>query len=106
MPRVPPRPVYARRLKEARVAAGLSQRKLGMAAGIDTTVAGTRISRYEAGLSEPSVHVAARLAGVLGVPLAYFYCDDDQLAQIVQTFDQLTNGERIALVCQLGERRA
>lgn len=98
MPPASPLPIYARRLKEARSVTGLSQRRLGIAAGIDPTVAGTRISRYEAGVSEPSVHIAARLARVLGVPTAYFYCDDDQLAWIVQTFDQLTNRKRAALI--------
>jgi transcriptional regulator with XRE-family HTH domain len=86
------------------VAAGLSQRKLGMAAGIDQTVAGTRISRYEAGVSEPSVHTVGRLARALGTPLAYFFCDDDQLAWIVQAFDRLTNRERADLVRWLDAR--
>lgn len=37
------REIFCKRLKEARLAAGLSQKKLGIAAGIDEFVASTRI---------------------------------------------------------------
>lgn len=43
------REIFCKRLKEARTAAGLSQKKLGIAAGIDEFVASTRINRYEKG---------------------------------------------------------
>jgi transcriptional regulator with XRE-family HTH domain len=73
--------VWARRLKDARLAAGLSQRQLGIDAGLDESVASARINRYELGIHRPDYGIALHLARVLGVPVAYLYCDDEILAQ-------------------------
>ncbi|HDS5413469.1 TPA: helix-turn-helix transcriptional regulator [Escherichia coli] len=81
--------IFCKRLKEARLAAGLSQKKLGIAAGIDEFVASTRINRYEKGIHEVDIRTAQNLADVLNVPLAYFYTTDDQLAYVVQYFTKL-----------------
>lgn len=88
------RDIFCKRLKEARLAAGLSQKKLGIAAGIDEFVASTRINRYEKGVHEADIHTAQKLAQTLNVPLAYFYVENDQLATIVMNFDKLS-GEDI-----------
>ncbi|ENV4240313.1 helix-turn-helix domain-containing protein [Salmonella enterica] len=84
------REIFCKRLKEARLAAGLSQKKLGIAAGIDEFVASTRINRYEKGVHEADIHTAQKLAQTLNVPLAYFYVENDQLATIVMNFDKLS----------------
>ncbi|MGL4858243.1 MAG: helix-turn-helix domain-containing protein, partial [Enterobacteriaceae bacterium] len=60
--------VFCQRLKQARLAKGLSQKQLGIAAGIDEFVASTRINRYEKGVHEASIEVAQQLAEVLEVP--------------------------------------
>lgn len=82
--------IFCKRLKEARLAAGLSQKKLGIAAGIDEFVASTRINRYEKGVHEADIHTAQKLAQTLNVPLAYFYVENDHLATIVMNFDKLS----------------
>ena len=69
--------VFARRLRERRLALGLSQEAVGVAIGIDESCSRTRISRYETGNSEPALAIAQLLAKALGVPMSYFYCDDD-----------------------------
>lgn len=79
-------PVYSRRLREAREARGISQRNLGIEAGLDEFVASTRINRYETGVHQPNLQTMQRLADVLGVPLAYFYAEDDELAQLIRDF--------------------
>ena len=84
------RDIFCKRLKEARLAAGLSQKKLGIAAGIDEFVASTRINRYEKGVHEADIHTAQKLAQTLNVPLAYFYVENDQLATIVMNFYKLS----------------
>ena len=84
------RDIFCKRLKEARLAAGLSQKKLGIAAGIDEFVASTRINRYEKGVHEADIHTAQKLAQTLNIPLAYFYVENDQLATIVMNFDKLS----------------
>ena len=66
---------------DARVAAGLSQKRLGIEAGLDEFVASTRVNRYEIGVHKADYGIAVKLAHALNVPVAYLYCDDDQMAQ-------------------------
>ncbi|WP_417474288.1 helix-turn-helix domain-containing protein [Luteimonas mephitis] len=79
-------PVYSRRLREAREAYGISQRNLGIEAGLDDFVASTRINRYETGVHQPDLQILQRLAAVLGLPVAYFYAEDDELARLIMDF--------------------
>lgn len=94
--------VFCRRLKEARLAAGLSQKRLGMAAGLDEFVASTRINRYELGIHDVDLRTAGRLAEVLGVPLPWLYAEDDALADIIRRFAVLGR-ERQAELLALAE---
>ncbi|WP_312741285.1 helix-turn-helix transcriptional regulator [Cedecea neteri] len=80
------REIFCKRLRASRLASGLSQKKLGMLAGIDEFAASARINRYERGIHEVDVQTAQHLATVLNVPLAYFYADDDQLAELILAF--------------------
>ena len=82
------RDIFCKRLKEARLAAGLSQKK------IDEFVASTRINRYEKGVHEADIHTAQKLAETLNVPLAYFYVENDQLASVVINFDILAEEDK------------
>lgn len=81
-------PVYSRRLREAREAHGISQRNLGIEAGLDDFVASTRINRYETGVHQPDLQTMQRLAAVLDQPLAYFYAEDDELAAVIRKFHE------------------
>lgn len=76
------------RLKQARVAAGLSQKNLGIEAGIDQFVASTRINRYELGVHKPDLLTARNLANVLGVPVAFFYADEDEIADLIYRYSK------------------
>jgi transcriptional regulator with XRE-family HTH domain len=82
--------IFSRRLKDARLRRGLSQKSLGIAAGIDEFVASTRINRYENGVHEANLTIASRLAEVLNVPLAYFYAADDNMAKMILLFSELS----------------
>jgi transcriptional regulator with XRE-family HTH domain len=73
-------------LREAREASGLSQRKLGIKAGLDEFVASPRVNRYEKGVHHPHLQIQQKLAQALAVPLAYFYAEDDELAQLILAF--------------------
>ena len=75
--------IFSRRLKEIRLAKGLSQKRLGILAGIDEFVASTRINRYEKGVHQANIEVVQQLSAVLEVPLAYFYTEDDELASLL-----------------------
>jgi transcriptional regulator with XRE-family HTH domain len=59
---------------------GVPQDKLGVAVGMDERTSSARISRYETGIHEPAFATVTNLAKVLQVPVAYFYCEDDRLA--------------------------
>jgi transcriptional regulator with XRE-family HTH domain len=98
-----PRAVFCRRLRDARMRAGLSQKQLGIKAGLDEFVASARINRYEVGVHEPDVGMTRRLAGVLGVPLPYFYAEDDLLADLILAFTQLSRRRQQTVVRELGE---
>lgn len=82
------RSVIAERLREARVRAGLSQKKLGILAGIDEFSASARINQYERGKHSPEFSTVERLAKVLGTPTPFFYCRDDGLAAWILRFSE------------------
>jgi transcriptional regulator with XRE-family HTH domain len=83
------RSVFGTRLKEVRLTSGLSQRRLGIEAGLDPSVASTRINRYELGVHKVDFQFAAKLANVLKVPVAYFYTDDAELAKLIRVYGSL-----------------
>jgi transcriptional regulator with XRE-family HTH domain len=75
--------IWGKRLKEARLAAGISQKTLGIQAGLDPSVASTRINRYELGVHKADYKIAQLLSRILHVPTGYFYTEDDQLAELI-----------------------
>ena len=73
MPRLStPNTLFGRRLREARVRAGIAQDKLGVMIGMDEGSSSARMSRYETGTHEPPFSIAERLASALNVPAACF----------------------------------
>ncbi|TKI07752.1 helix-turn-helix transcriptional regulator [Martelella alba] len=72
--------MIAKRLKEARKRARLTQEKLAVLAGIDEATARSRISQYENGIYRPTFETCCALAKVLDVPECYFYTVDDVFA--------------------------
>ncbi|RLL49810.1 XRE family transcriptional regulator [Mariprofundus sp. EBB-1] len=83
-----------KRLKDARQAKGLSQKELGIAAGIDEFSASPRMNQYERGKHTPDFSMLKKLAKVLGVPTAYFYADDDWLASAICALNKLPEDEK------------
>lgn len=68
----------------------LSQKQLGIDAGIDPSAASPRMNQYETGKHRPDPNMTERLCQVLGVPVAYLYCEDDDLARIIATYSKLS----------------
>lgn len=95
--------VWAKRIKAARLAAGLSQKQLGIEAGLDEFVASTRINRYEQGVHKADFQISQNLARVLGVPVAYLYCEEDDLAEALLILHRMTAVKRKRAVKVLGE---
>lgn len=96
-----PNEVWGRRLKAAREQSGLSQKELGITAGIDPGVASTRINRYELGIHKADYPTSQRLADVLGIPVAYLYCDDEQLARLIMIYSRLPADDQARLLADL-----
>lgn len=94
--------VFGRRLRQARKWAGLPQDRLGVAIGLDESTSSARISRYETGVHEPPIATARLLALELGVPLAFLYCDDDDLALALLNMAGMSTTERRRLLRQMG----
>lgn len=88
----------SRRLRQARELAGLAQDRLGVLAGLEESSSSARISRYESGIHEPPVKFAEELAKVLGVPVAFLYCSDDRLAEIILAYSKMSESDRKALL--------
>lgn len=56
--------------------------------GLDEGSSSARMSRYETGIHEPPFATARSLGRVLKVPTAYFYCEDDQLAELLIQYEK------------------
>lgn len=72
---------FPKRLKEARKRKGLSQKQLGILAGMDEFSASARMNQYEKGVHAPDFKTVKALAKVLGVPTAFLFCEEDELAE-------------------------
>ncbi len=78
--------------------AGLSQKQLGIEAGLAPFVASTRINRYELGIHKVDYTFAICLAAMLHVPVAFLYAEDPELAQLILAFGRLPKRKRADLL--------
>lgn len=90
-------PVIARRLKQARLAAGVTQEKLGILAGIDEFSASARVNQYERGKHTPDYLTLEHFARVLHVDVAFFYAQDEETARLLEIWGRLTQEARASL---------
>jgi transcriptional regulator with XRE-family HTH domain len=95
--------IVARRLKEARLRAGISQKRLGILAGIDEFSASARINQYERGKHMPDLQTLTRLAAVMQSPVPYFYCTDGELADLILKIAPLGRAQKRRLLGLIGE---
>jgi transcriptional regulator with XRE-family HTH domain len=91
-------------MRQARERLGVPQDKLGVMIGLDEETASARISRYETGVHEPQIAIARSIAKALKVPLAYLYCDEDDLASIIDGSARLSTADRSTLVESIRQR--
>ena len=78
-----------KRLKQARVEKNISQKKLGLMARIEECSASARMNQYETGKHAPNYSSLKRIAEVLNVPPAYFYAEEDELAELIRLYKHL-----------------
>lgn len=89
------------RLREARKISGLSQKELGIRAGIDEFSASPRINQYETGKHSPNYSMVVQLSNVLNVPPPYFFCEEDKLAKLILIYWRLGDIKREKLLATL-----
>lgn len=99
------RSMFTKRLKEARLALGISQRELGRRIGLSEEVVSSRVTRYELGTSEPDFATASKLAKELDVPLAYLLADNDALADIILAVASMPATEQRKLAAELKAKK-
>jgi transcriptional regulator with XRE-family HTH domain len=90
--------LFCRRLKEARLSAGIAQDQLGVRMGLDEGSSSARISRYETGIHEPPFAVIEQMATILKVPVPYFFCADDKFAQLMLIYFSASKSEKQAMI--------
>ena len=83
--------------------AGIPQYQLGVLAGLEESSSSARISRYESGMYVPQPNFLAKIAAVLDVPVPYFYCVDDQLAELILVYHRLSGRKRKSLLQSAAE---
>ena len=104
---------FSTRLKEARLAkaarlkaqgrGGYSQERLGIDTGIEEATASARMNQYEQGKHLPDLKQAKRFADALDVPLAYLFCDQDDVAELLLAVNEMSDTDRQALLHQIRE---
>lgn len=100
-PTSPTPTIFARRLKAARKAQGLTQQGLGMMAGMEELSASARMNHYEQGKHWPHYSVVEKIAEALKLPVAYFYCKEDNEAELLQRFHQLDDMKKEVVLALL-----
>jgi transcriptional regulator with XRE-family HTH domain len=90
-----------KRLKEARLLAGITQESLGIQAGIDEFSSSARMNQYEKGVHVPGYELLERCAAVLNVPVEYFYTRSDDVARLLIVFHRMNSREKKRLLSSL-----
>ncbi|RUM31642.1 MAG: XRE family transcriptional regulator [Alteromonas sp.] len=92
------------RLKSARVSQGISQRELGIRIGLDESSASSRMNHYEKGRHVPDIQTLKKIADELEVPLAYFFCESELLAELSCLIEKLSDEEKSNLINSLKKK--
>ena len=95
--------IFSYRLRFARKAKQLSQERLGILAGIEESSASARMNQYETGKHVPDYLMATKIANVLDIPVAYFYTDDELMAEMILKIHQMSIPLRLEVLKFINE---
>lgn len=84
----------AKRLKKSRLNAKLSQKKLGILAGIDEFSSSARMNQYEKNKHIPDFLTLKKISQVLLVPTAYFYAEENNIAELLCLYNNLDQNSK------------
>ncbi len=68
---------------------------------MDLNTASARMNQYEKGRHAPDFPTAKRLAEELGVPVAYLFCEEELLADLICKIAKLSETEQTRLLKSL-----
>lgn len=94
--------IIARRILEAREAAGLTQQALGVLVGIEEETAKVRIHQYEHGKHNPPMSMLEKIATALNKPTTWFICPED-MREVLLSLHKLTPEQRIKALQNIEE---
>tara|TARA_B100000749_G_C18278181_1_gene403237 strand:+ start:402 stop:662 length:261 start_codon:yes stop_codon:yes gene_type:complete len=86
------------------VSQGISQRELGIRIGLDESSASSRMNHYEKGRHVPDIQTLKKIADELEVPLAYFFCESELLAELSCLIEKLSDEEKSNLINSLKKK--
>ncbi|OBU27965.1 XRE family transcriptional regulator [Photobacterium kishitanii] len=89
------------RLKAARKKAKITQKDLGVKIGMEESSASGRMNHYEKGRHVPDIGTLKRMAEELGVPLHYFFCENELSAELVCAIEKLSDEDKASLLEKL-----
>lgn len=93
--------IFAHRLKLARKEKNISQERLGILAGVEESSASARMNQYERGKHVPDYLMLSKIAQALDLPPAYFYTEDDVLAEIIKYCHHMNQQQKLELLVYL-----
>jgi transcriptional regulator with XRE-family HTH domain len=85
--------LLGKRLRDRRKLLELSQEAVGVSIGLYESCSRTRISRYESGIHEPKIATVWLLSKALNAPVAYFYAEKDEVAELILKISQMSDEE-------------
>ncbi len=77
---------------------------MGVRIGMEESSASARMNQYEKGVHTPDIKTLKLIADELGVPLHYFFCEDEFSAELAVDLNKLSDGDKqkvLALAAQL-----
>lgn len=66
--------------------------------GLEAGNASARMNQYERGKHTPDFDTLKRIAEVLDVPVAYFYCEDELEVKVVEVMHKLDSAKKRVLL--------
>ncbi len=89
---------FPRRLKEARASYGVSQKQLGINAGLDEFGSSARMNQYERGKHTPDFSTARLISKALNIPTAYLFAEDNDLAEVIKKYSLLSAEDKNKII--------
>ncbi|EOI3537024.1 helix-turn-helix transcriptional regulator [Cronobacter sakazakii] len=86
------------RLKTARTNAGITQKELGIRIGMEPSSASGRMNHYEKGRHTPDIDTLKRMADELGVPINYFFCENETTAELARLIANMSEQQQVELI--------